>query len=161
ECETNIDPQDPPPGYDPQAACTAVTAESAKHRRPFASGPGIMFGAVPIDVMASDVRQDLGTVQSPGMPPAGSVRERNLTGTFAWVITSSGNVYLMTIDPVPRSFWFIPENAPTTTTIGTTTCTDPGVANATPCDAEPLPPVNTLRNNNVLSYSRALDPNSG
>lgn len=159
ECETNIDPLNPPAGYDPQAACVPVTADSALHRRPFSSGPGLTFGSVPIDVGASDVRED--PLNAPPGAPAGTVLERNLTGTYAWVVTSSGNVFLLNIDPVARSFWFIPETTDTSVILGSTTCTPADMAGGTPCEAETLPPVNSPRNGNVVTFSRALSPNDG
>jgi hypothetical protein len=164
ECETNTDPQNPPPGYDPQAACTPVTPDSPTHRRPFAVGPGVRFPSIPIDVATANTRFDNPvpvTVGGTSPATAGTVREFNLSGTFSWIATSSGSVYLMNIDPVPRSIWYIPVAAPPLITLGTVTNTSTCDDGSTPCEPEPLPPVNTLRNANFQTFNRGLSAGTG
>jgi hypothetical protein len=136
ECETNIDPMNLPAGVSASTPCIPV---DPKHRRPFAVGPGIHFPALPIDIAAADVRTE----------PTEDVGEQSVNGAHAWVITDSGVVYLVNINPVLRMYAAAVQSNGFTFTP------------ASPNVSEPEPFVNTLRDRNEITYSVTLDPSSG
>jgi len=138
ECETNIDPLFLPAGVSSATACIPV---DPSHRRPFSVGPGIHFPSLPIDVAAADIQNN---------PP--DTGEQSVNGAHAWVITDSGIVYLVNLNPVLRNFqWSV--------------SMPPGTPPPLPYTLAPVtetPPfVNTLRDRNETSYSLTLDPSSG
>ena len=61
-----------------------------RQRRPYSIGStaGLRFPALPIDVAAANLSGDNG--------------EDTVNGGYAWVLTASGTIYLVNIDPVPR-----------------------------------------------------------
>ncbi len=137
ECETNADPQNLPPGASSATACIPVDP-LGRYRRPFSIGPGIHLPSLPIDVAAADI-------QNAPVPDTG---EQSVNGAYAWVITDSGIVYLVNINPVLRSFqWSVSTATPVPYTLGPVTETPPFV--------------NTLRDRNEISYALTLDPSSG
>jgi hypothetical protein len=140
ECETNADPLNPLNlGIAPTTPCIPV---DPARRRPFSIGPGIHFPTLPIDIAAADIRSN---------PLDHS--EQTVNGGHAWVLTASGVVYLVNIDPVSRNFTAIVPSGP-----GKTSRADYGPDPMTP---EAPPFVNTLRDRNEISYSLTLDPSSG
>ena len=78
-----------PPGVTANTACIPI---DPVHRRPFTVGPGIHLPALPIDVAAADVRTE----------PTEDTSEQSVNGAHAWVITDSGIIYLVNINPVLR-----------------------------------------------------------
>ena len=90
ECETNADPLHLPPGISASDACIPV---NPAYRRPFSIGPGIHFPSLPIDVAAADIQNS---------PP--DTGEQTVNGAYAWVITDSGIVYLVNINPILRAY---------------------------------------------------------
>ena len=138
ECETNPDPLNLAPGITAATSCIPV---DPAHRRPFSVGPGIHFPSIPIDVAAADIQPIAGD-------PNGT-SEQSVYGAHAWVLTSSGIVYLVNIDPVRRSYFGpLPPDYVVPTT--------------PPGNIEEQPPFeNSLRDRNEISYSLTLDPSSG
>ncbi len=136
ECETNIDPMNLPAGVTANTACIPI---DPVHRRPFSVGPGIRLPALPIDVAAADIRTE----------PTEDTSEQSVNGAHAWVITASGVIYLVNINPVLRhhSAALAREDY----------AFSPLANNVT----EPEPFVNTLRDRNQVTYSVTLDPASG
>jgi hypothetical protein len=138
ECETNADPLNLAPGFSSASPCIAV---DPAHRRPFSVGPGIHFPSLPIDVAAADIENS---------PPDHG--EQSVNGAYAWVITDSGIVYLVNLNPVLRNFqWSVsmPPGAPP----------PPPYTLASVPETPPF--LNTLRDRNEISYSLTLDPSSG
>jgi hypothetical protein len=137
ECETNVDPlQLPATPYNALSSCIPVTPA---YRRPFSVGPGIHFPTLPIDVAALDVQRptDYG--------------EQSVNGAHAFVITDSGIVYLVNINPILRDF--------TAWTLDTSQ--NPPIYVQNNAVPESAPFVNTLRDRNEITYSLTLDPTSG
>jgi hypothetical protein len=132
ECETNADPlQVPADAY--QKPCIPVDPTI---RRPFSIGPGIHFPSLPIDIAAADIQRPM------------DFNEQSVNGAHAWVITDSGIVYLVNINPVLREYTaVIPDSSGTVYAQGPVT--------------EPFPFVNTLRDRNEITYALTLDPSSG
>jgi hypothetical protein len=141
ECETNADPLHLAPSISATTPCIAV--DPVKNpRRPFSVGPGLHFPTAPVDVTAVDIRANAADPKP--------YSEQSVYGAHAWVLTTSGVVYLVNIDPYPREYFGpIPTSNPPYMT--------PPVANIT----EQTPFENTLRDRNEISYSLALDPSSG
>jgi hypothetical protein len=141
ECETNADPLNLAPNT--SAASPCITVDPA-HRRPFSVGPGIHFPSLPIDVAAADIENS---------PP--DQGEQSVNGAYAWVITDSGIVYLVNLNPTLRKFGaVVPTNPPPAAPDYAVLFTPPAVT-----ESEPF--VNTLRDRNVITYSLTLDPSSG
>ncbi|HVY38927.1 MAG TPA: hypothetical protein VHM31_13375, partial [Polyangia bacterium] len=136
ECETNIDPMNLPAGVTPSTACVPI---DPVHRRPFSVGPGIHLPALPVDVAAADVRTE----------PTEDTSEQSVNGAHAWIITDSGVVYLVNINPVLRKH--------SAALAREDYAFSPLANNVT----EPEPFVNTLRDRNQITYSVTLDPSSG
>ena len=143
ECETNADPLNPnfiAKGFSASKPCIPVARPSdPPYRRPFSVGPGIHFPSLPIDVAAADIQR---------YPlPTDNTSEQTLSGAYAWVITDSGTVYLVNINPILRDYQAV-----------TSTSTPPFV----PAPVTEAPPfINTLRDKNQISYSVLLDSLSG
>ena len=145
ECETNADPMNLAPGTSASSACIPVAPNGA-HRRPFSVGPGIHFPSLPVDVAAVDIQNY----------PTADTGEQTVNGAYAWVITDSGIVYLVNLNPVLRNYGaVVPTTPPPTTTPNFEALTMP------PGVTESAPFVNTLRDRNVISYALTLDPSSG
>ena len=147
ECETNADPLHLAPNTSATSPCIPV---DPAHRRPFSVGPGIHFPSLPTDVAAADIESS---------PP--NTNEQTVNGAYAWVITDSGIVYLVNINPVLRGYFAVvpltpppPPPAVPTYSVVAAPPNGPGVT-----ESEPF--VNTLRDRNVISYSITLDPSSG
>ncbi|MFL5304612.1 MAG: hypothetical protein ACJ8F1_05335 [Polyangia bacterium] len=136
ECETNIDPMNLPAGVTANTACIPV---DPVHRRPFSVGPGIHLPSLPIDVAAADVRTE----------PTEDTSEQSVNGAHAWIITASGVVYLVNINPVLRKHSAALESE------------DYSFSALSNNVTEPEPFVNTLRDRNEITYSVTLDPSSG
>jgi hypothetical protein len=150
ECETNIDPLNLPKtaagalAADPTNPCIPV---DPAHRRPFSVGPGIHFPTLPIDIAAANI------VAPPSSSTANGVdedhSEQSVQGAYAWVITASGVVYLVNIDPVLRQFSAVVRDS-STNQYGYSTSVQ-----------EQWPFINTIRDRNEISYYSGLDPSSG
>jgi hypothetical protein len=142
ECETNLDltliSGEPAHTDAMNAACPPVTGPSA--RRPSAVGPGIRLPAPAVDIAVVDVRPD---------PPDKS--ETSVSGAHAYVLTASGAVYLVNIDPVTRAIFFVEDSG------HVQMCETP----AGDCHPEPDPAPNTLRNRGFVGYSLSLDTSIG
>jgi hypothetical protein len=156
ECETNIDPLNLPPNTDDPTLIGGCIPVDRVHRQPFVEGPGIRFPTAPIDVTVADIRLDpvdtTVAVCETGVDCTTTVHETTVSGTHAWVVTASGAVFMVNLDPVLRSYTVI----------------DPGqaVLSGQTVDTPMLRPeaqpfVNSVRNRNALTFSRALDPTSG
>jgi hypothetical protein len=137
ECETNADPLNLPPGATLLDACIPVQPPAL--RRPTALGPGLRLPTPAIDIAVADIR-----------PNPVDQSESTVEGAHAWVLTSSGGVYLVNLDPVPRRTKYV---EPDGTVLACETPVD--------CFQEPEPQPNVLRNRNVSSYSLALDSTAG
>jgi hypothetical protein len=158
ECETNRDFGAIDPTVRQQAvneACPAI--DPAKPRRPGSTGPGIRLPTPPVDVAVADIR-----------PTPDDRSETSVSGAHAWVLTASGVVYLLNIDPVTRNIFWVNEaivkppppgdmNPPMTVPAGVLDCVTP----AGRCKVEDEPPPNSVRNRNFVGYTLALDPSSG
>ncbi len=136
ECDTNVDPVMLPAEFAPDSACIPVSANVP--RRPGSNGPGIRFPSLPVDVAALDVR-----------PVTAADSEATVAGAHAWVLTSSGAVFLVNIAPIRRALTQIAFNPAT------------GKYEPVTKVREPQPFTNTKRDRNQMSYSTALDPTSG
>jgi hypothetical protein len=147
ECETNLDfvSMDPTTRMNNMNdACPQVTGPAV--RKPGAVGPGIRLPTPPLDVAVADVR----TNQSSPVDRS----ETSVWGTHAWVMTASGNVYLVNIDPVTRNIGWVPSSGDTVLA-----CESP--ANTATCQGEPDPAPNTLRNHGFVGFTPSLDPSIG
>jgi hypothetical protein len=147
ECETNFDPSTIPadnPDLLKSTMANACLPIDDLHRRPSAIGPGIRPPTPPIDVAVADIS-----------PMPADQSETSVSGVHAWMITASGNVYLINIAPVPRNIAYVEGDL-------LNPCTAPpsGCVSETDVFGYPPPP-NVLRNRNVLSYTLALDPSEG
>ena len=87
------------------------------------------------------------------LPP--TPHEQSVNGAYAWVITDSGIVYLVNLNPVLRNYSAV---VPTTTAPPPPPML-PSYVLRTVTESKPF--VNTLRDRNVISYSLTLDPSSG
>jgi hypothetical protein len=141
ECETNIDPLNPPQGVTLLDACIPVEPPPYTHRRPTALGPGVRLPSPAIDVAVADIR-----------PQPEDQSESTVEGAHAWALTASGAIYLINIEPVRRLTSYV---EPDGTVLACTTPT------SNQCEPEPEPQPNVLRNRNVASYTLALDPTAG
>ena len=103
--------------------------------------------SLPIDVAAADIQN----------APTPDTGEQSVNGAYAWVITDSGIVYLVNINPILRGYSAVVHPAPPPPPAPTTY----SVLTAPPGMTESEPFVNTLRDRNVISYSITLDPGSG
>jgi len=140
ECEANLDPLNLPAGVSGTTACYPVDQDPDHlHRRPFSVGPGIHFPALPIDIASADIRT----------APTEDTSEQSVNGAHAWVITDSGVVYLVNINPVLRQYTAAYETGPMSYQFTSRSV------------QEPEPFVNTLRDRNYITYSLTLDPSSG
>jgi hypothetical protein len=151
ECETNIDfASIPAPNGDTTARTAAMRAATCPPvvgpagRRPSAIGPGLRFPAPPVDVAAVDIRPD---------PPDNS--ETSVTGTHAWVLTATGAVYLVNIDPVLRRIFWVDD------TPGASAVLECETPQSSDCFLEPDPAPSTIRNRSFVGYTPALDPSTG
>jgi hypothetical protein len=141
ECETNFDFGPMPAQALTDAACPPVVGASV--RRPGTIGPGIRLPSPPIDVAVADVRID---------PPDQS--ETSVSGAHAWVLSASGAIYLVNIDPVLRHIFWVDD-----ADMGAVkSCPTPASSD---CHSETAPPPNTVRNRNFLGFTLALDSSSG
>ncbi len=139
ECDVNVDPRFiPVQSGDPLVpdrtnVCWPTEPPDFAHRRPLARGPGITLPSLPRDVAFAEL-------SNPDNPDH---REVVLDGTYAFVLTSSGAVYEVNIAPTLR----------TQQEVG---------AVATPSllpEVQPL--VNSLRDQNMITFTPNLDPSIG
>jgi hypothetical protein len=135
ECDANIDPASPASAVDLSLPCQPASPPSP-YRKPFANGPGIRLPAVPRDVTAVDLTSNDPRNNWEGV----------LDGSYAFVLTSSGGIYIVNIAPTLR----------TKTLANITT----GIAVDAPVPEVP-PPVNSLRDHNQLTYITNQDPTLG
>jgi hypothetical protein len=146
ECETNYDPlanlfqpQDlnciPLFVPDPSDPTKLVPTP----RRPGAvNGPGIHLPTgIPVDVAAADIR---GTSASAATNITTNSQD-NVSGAFAWVLSSSGQVYLVNIDPDPRKYTVIDSTTDST-----------GRRTPNTNYPEPTPYANSLRDANRVGF---------
>jgi hypothetical protein len=135
ECDANIDPATPASAVDLSQPCQPASPPSP-YRKPFANGPGIRLPAVPRDVTAVDLTSNDPRNNWEGV----------LDGSYAFVLTSSGGIYIVNIAPTLR----------TKTLANITT----GIAVDAPVP-EAAPLVNSLRDHNQLTYVTNQDPTLG
>jgi hypothetical protein len=145
ECETNIDPTNLPAGFDENTACQPV---DPTHRRATAIGPGISLPSPVRDVAAIDLNR----VETIPL-------ETELHGDYAFVMTQNGNVYIVNIAPTPRPYGGVVAGVGSMTVNGAGGFTE-GQPPAPPVTAATLY-LNTLRDVNVISFSRTLDSTTG
>jgi hypothetical protein len=142
ECETNLDFTLDANAPLMNAACPPVTGPAV--RRPGVVGPGIRLPSPPIDVAVVDIRSDT---------PDQS--ETSVSGAHAYVLTASGAVYLLNIDPVLRRIFFVNDLDPPNAVLSCPTSA------STDCQVETPPPPNTLRNANFYGFTPALISSQG
>ncbi len=136
ECDVNVDPRFVPiASGDPLVAdrtdvCWPTEPPDFAHRRPLARGPGITLPSIPRDVAFADLT-------------TGDHREAVLDGSYAFILTISGAVYEVNIDPTLRTEQEI--NA---------------VATPSPLQ-EVQPLVNSQRDLNMITFTPSMDPSSG
>jgi hypothetical protein len=139
ECDVNVDPRFVPvQSNDPLVPdrtdiCWPTEPPDFAHRRPFARGPGITLPSIPRDVAFAELTN----------PDNPDHREVVLDGTYAFVLASSGAVYEVNIAPTLR----------TQQEVGT-------VASPSPLQ-EVQPLVNSLRDQNMITFTASLDPSIG
>ncbi|HUO36574.1 MAG TPA: hypothetical protein VMU34_01370, partial [Mycobacterium sp.] len=139
ECDVNVDPRFVPvQSTDPLVpdrtdVCWPTDPPDFAHRRPFARGPGITLPSIPRDVAFAQ----LSVLNNPDH------REVVLDGSYAFVLTSSGAVYEVNIAPTLR----------TQQEVGTV---------ATPSPLQEVQPlVNSLRDQNMITFTATMDPSVG
>jgi hypothetical protein len=155
ECETNADPLNPPSGLTQDTvastACIQIDPRpkvAAEHRRPFVAGPGIRLPTAPIDVATASI-----PLAAPDTLPTGATcppntscsLETTVSGAHTWIMAANGAVYLLNLDPDLRVIGTIPDAMNAMLAYG----------------PEPTPAVNSLRDHNVQTFTRALDSSSG
>ena len=159
ECETNLDPLSiPDPATRRTALANGCIPVDPIHRRPLAIGPGIRPPTPPIDVAVADIS-----------PMPADPSETSVSGVHAWMITASGAVYLVNIDPVQRNIAYVVPTGPDPVTgkpisahvFACLTPTGDCLSEGSSQVFGYAPPPNTLRDRNVLSYTVALDPSEG
>jgi hypothetical protein len=123
ECDANVDPS----SANAQSTCPPI---DPSQRRPEATGPGLHLPSVPVDAAFADVT-------------LGDPREQVLDGSFGFILTTSGSVYIVNIAPTLRTQTLINNVL--------TTAQPPEVA----------PPVNSLRDQDQISFLTTLDPSQG
>jgi hypothetical protein len=130
ECDTNIDPRNVPVDQrtSPAHACEPLNAAL---RFPLAVGPGIHLASPPRDIAFADLT-------------LGDQREQVLDGSYAFILTVTGSVFLLNIDPTLRT--------------QTDATTSPGPAALVP---EEQPLVNSLRDQNQITFATTMAPNVG
>ncbi len=156
ECETNFDPLNPqinpamPVDVTPGNVCIHY---GDVNRRPYSanSTAGLRFPAVPVDVAAANLSGDNG--------------EDTVNGGYAWVLTASGTIYLVNINPQPRKIkavvhssqmeLFSPSNPDEPFVYKN------GVPTAENLVSEATPFPNQPRDRNVISYTVSLESIAG
>jgi hypothetical protein len=149
ECETNVDFTSPNVKTAVTDACQPVVGPSV--RLPGAIGPGIRLPTPPIDIAVADIR-----------PQPVDNSENSVSGAHAWVLTASGNVYLVNIDPVTRFISGVDASKTDLTTqlpIPTVKLCEAPTGDM--CLTEPEPAPNTVRNRAFLGFTASLDPSLG
>ena len=156
ECETNFDPLNPqinpamPVDVTPGNVCIHY---GDVNRRPYSanSTAGLRFPAVPVDVAAANLSGDNG--------------EDTVNGGYAWVLTASGTIYLVNINPQPRKIKAVVHSSQTEL-FSPSNPDEPfvyknGVPTAENLVSEATPFPNQPRDRNVISYTVSLDPSLG
>jgi len=154
ECETNFDPlsaktKAAPATYTPSNNCIPY---DASNRRPYSSDStaGLRFPAIPVDVAAANLSGDSG--------------EDTVNGGYAWVLTTSGTIYLVNINPTSRKIKAV-VHTNQTELFGPSVPSEPFIFKGGPdpsnlvSEATPYP--NQPRDRNVISYTVSLDPTLG
>jgi len=154
ECETNFDPLSAttkanPSTYSPSNNCIPYDRDN---RRPYSadSTAGLRFPAIPVDVAAANLSGDSG--------------EDTVNGGYAWVLTTSGTIYLVNVSPTQRRIKAV-VHTNQTELFGTSVASDAFVYKSGPdpsnlvLESTPFP--NQPRDRNVISYSVSLDPTLG
>jgi hypothetical protein len=174
ECDLSIDPTDPraaalatrhatPPStvtetVPPPVACYPYQAPNGPRSLPYwagiephiASGPGLHFPSPPVDVAVANLLtsefQDLASAT----PLTASVNETVLNGAYAFVLTASGPVYVLNIDPVLRRIaeYVRPDQAGAARVLGRVT-------------ESPRPLTNSLRDTGIITYATSLGTFAG
>jgi hypothetical protein len=151
ECETNFDPLNPfdpnKPPAEPIDAANRCIPYGHVYRRPYSTdSSGLRFPSMPVDVAAADL--------------SGVLNEETVNGGYAWVLTASGQIYLVNINPTTRVL------SKAVVHQGQKILFD-GVARENPFVlstndvSEPDPFPNRPRDRNFMSYSVSLDPSLG
>jgi hypothetical protein len=154
ECETNFDPlsektKAAPATYSPSRNCIPY---DPSNRRPYANNAtaGLRFPSMPVDVAAANLSGDSG--------------EDTVNGGYAWVLTTSGTIYLVNISPTQRNIKAV-VHTNQTELFGPSVASEPFVYKNGPDpsnlvkEATPFP--NQPRDRNVISFSVSLDPTLG
>ena len=138
ECDTNVDPRFVPIAStdlsvpDRSTVCWPTDPPDLAHRRPLARGPGIRLPTIPRDVAFADLTLN-------------NHLEAVVDGSYAFILTSNGVVYLVNVDPTLRTQYI---------------STASGIPVASPVpEVQPL--VNSLRDQNMLTFITTLDPTQG
>jgi len=163
ECETNFDPLNPdvqtPPLSSVYTPATSCIPYDPSKRRPYSSAAttGLRFPNIPIDVAAADM--------------TGDTKEDTVNGAYAWVLTSSGIIYLVNINPVARSIKAVVHETqkqlfePTNPSNPFLHSEEPYVyknaSDSSNVVTESTPFPNRPRDRNVMSYAVSLDPALG
>ncbi len=138
ECDTNVDPRFVPIAStdltvpDRSNVCWPTDPPDLAHRRPLARGPGIRLPTIPRDVAFADLTLN-------------NHLEAVVDGSYAFILTSNGVVYLGNVDPTLRTQYI-------------NTATGKPVDSPVP-EVQPL--VSSLRDQNMLTYTTTLDPTQG
>ena len=152
ECETNVDPLKVAGMTLPDGSWPAMLPGGSRHSAPVrlhAGDPALPVERDDAGGSASlDPHRCRGGRRAPRVTGSDAYSSRSRSsGAYAWVLTASGAVYLVNIDPVKR-------------TLTQVTPQRHGYA-SDPDVSEPKPFPNTLRDRNQISYSASLDPSSG
>lgn len=154
ECETNPDlgapsPMPLPGPSDPRANCLPIGPDKTP-RRPGARGPGLTVPFLtPVDVAAARIGSP---AKSGEEEPFSSTA--NVLGAYAWVLTNSGTVYLINIDPVRRQFEYIERRDVNAAAFQ---FSYEKVSN----HPEPVPYPNTIRDRNQFAFTPGLESGFG
>ena len=136
ECDVNVDPRFVPVASgdplvpDRSDICWPTEPPDFAHRRPLARGPGLTLPSIPRDVAFADLT-------------TGNPLEAVLDGSYAFILTASGAVYEVNIDPTLRTQYDL-NAAPTPSPLQ---------------EVQPL--VNSLRDVNMVTFTPSLDPSVG
>jgi hypothetical protein len=154
ECDLGIDPTDPKAGAmgavgpdlnHPRQACFPYGAADGPRRLLFAGGPGLRLGGTPKDIAFANYR----TPHKGGTDALDTLDEVVLNGAFAFIMTTSGAISIVNIDPELRA-----------TQQRYRTMPGPDLLSGRLAE-EPRPLTHSLRDGNVITYTTALGPASG
>jgi hypothetical protein len=151
ECDLWIDPSDPKAGavgLDPgvRPACFPYGAADGPRRLLFAGGPGLRLGSTPQDIAFANYRTP--DPDTKGDAPHETLDEQTLNGAFAFILTTTGSINILNIDPVLRTPFQRYRD-------------DAGALHAERLPESPRPLTHSVRDANVVTYSTSLGPTSG